>query len=98
MEALTPVNNPKVKENSSAPAESSQHVAIRTRRFVKLKPRKQVKDKVERTQVVIAETPPPAKQGLQEIKEATHKQAASKQVLQRITRSQTKKSKGKIVA
>ena len=59
VEAQTTVSNPKAKE--TPPEESSKPVVARSKRFMKLKPRKQVKEKMGKTSVVIVETPKPAK-------------------------------------
>ena len=91
MEALILAKNTKTKGNLSPPAESSQLVAIKAKRFVKLKPRKQVKNQAEKT----LKTPSPAKQRLHGSKETKQKQAVDKQEVQRITRSQATTTKGK---
>lgn len=70
MEALTPARNPKTKGNPSPPvAESSQPVVTKAKRFVKLKPRKQVEYRTEKASVLVAKTPSPAKQKVEKVKE-----------------------------
>ena len=62
LETLTPARNPKTKGTPSPPvAESSQPVVAKSKRFVKLKPRKQVEKRTEQTQVLFPPTPLPAK-------------------------------------
>ena len=58
--------NPKAKE--IPPAETSKPVMTRSKIFVKLKPRKQVKEQVSKASVVILETPQPTKQKIVEVK------------------------------
>ena len=63
METLTPTRNPKTKKTPSPPpVESSQPVVVNSKRFVKLKPRKKVEERTNKTQVLVAATPSPAKQ------------------------------------
>ena len=61
--------NPKAKETS--PVEISKPVMTRSKRFVKLKPRKQVKEQVSKELVVILETPQSTKEKIAEVKEMT---------------------------
>ena len=63
MEALTPTRNPNINGNPSPPVvESSQLLVTKAKRFVKLKPRKQVEDRTDKTSGLVAETLSPAKQ------------------------------------
>ena len=79
MQNLTPTRNPKPKGTPSTPvAESSQPVVAKSKRFVKLKPRKQVEKRIEITQFLVAATPSPTKQRSKSIKEEKQKQVASK--------------------
>ena len=98
LETLTPTRNPKAKGTPSPlVAESSQPVVTKSKRFVKLKPRKQVDKRTEKTQVLVAATPSPAKQRSKSVKEAKQKQVSSQQEIKRVTRSQAVASKGKTV-
>ena len=67
----------------------------RAKRFVKLKPKKQVKEKVSKTLLVILETPKSTKVKIYEVKEMTQEKSANKPVQRRLTRSQIAKEKGK---
>jgi len=69
----------------------------RAKRFVKLKPRKEVKEQVSKTPVVILETPKSTKENIYEVKGMTHEYSANKPVQRRLTRSQIAKEKGKSV-
>ena len=64
--------SPKVKETPSA--ETSKSIMSRAKRFVKLKPRKQVKERVRKTPVVILETPKSTKEKIAEVKGMTQEQ------------------------
>ena len=98
IETLTPARNPKIKGNySSLVVEFSQPMVTKSKRFIKLKPRKQVEKRIEKTQVLVAATPSPTKQRLKSVKEAEQKQVASKQEIKTVTRIQVVASKGKIV-
>ncbi len=69
----------------------------RAKRYVKLKLRKQVKEKVSKAPVVILETPKSTKEKMHEVKGMTQEQSTSKPVQRRLTRSQIAKEKGKTV-
>lgn len=77
--------SPRVKRTPSA--ETNKFVMSREKRFVKLKPRKQVKEKVSKTPVVILETPKSAKENISEVKGMTQEQSTKKLVQRRLTRS-----------
>jgi len=64
--------SPKVKETPSA--ETSKLIMSMSKIFVKLKPRKQVKEKVSKTLVVILETSKPTKVKITKVKEMTQEQ------------------------
>ena len=85
--------SPKVKETPSV--ETSKSVMSRAKRFVKLKPKKQVKEQVRKTLVVIHETPKSTKEKIAEVKERTQEQSATKPVQRILTRIQIAKEKGK---
>ena len=70
--------NPKAKETPLA--EISKPVMTRSKRFVKMKPRKQVKEQVSK---------------IAEVKEMTQEQSANKPIQRRLNRSQIAKEKGK---
>jgi len=61
--------SPKVKETPST--ETSKSIMSRAKRFVKLKPRKQVKEKVSKTPVVVLETAKSTKEKIIEVKGMT---------------------------
>ena len=62
LETLTLARNPKPKGTpSTLVAESIQPVVAKSKRFVKLKPRKQVEKRTEKTQVLVAAIPSFAK-------------------------------------
>ena len=69
MEALTLAKNPKIKGNPSPlVVESSQPVVAKSKRFVKLKPRKQVEDRIEKASLLVVETPSLSKQKVERVK------------------------------
>ena len=78
--------NPKAKVTLAA--ETSKPVMTRSKRFFKLKPRNQVKEKVSKESMVILETPQPTKENIAEIKEMTQEQSANKPVQRKLTKSQ----------
>ena len=62
LETLTLARNPKTKGTPSPPvAESSHPVVAKPKGFVKLKPWKQVEKRIEKPEVLVAQTPSPAK-------------------------------------
>ena len=85
--------SPKVKGTPST--ETSKSVMSRGKRFAKLKPRKQVKEQVRKTPIVILETPKSTKEKISDVKEMTQEQSTNKPVQRRLTRSQIAKEKGK---
>ena len=87
--------SPRLKGTPST--ETSKSVMSRAKRFVKLKPRKQVKEQVRKTPVFILETPKSTKVKISEVKAMTQEQSTNKPVQRRLTRSQIAKEKGKSV-
>lgn len=87
--------SPRVKGTPSV--ETSKSVMSRAKRYVKLKPRKQVKEQVSKAPVVILETPKSTKEKMHEVKGMTQEQSTSKPVQKILTRSQIAKEKGKTV-
>ena len=87
--------SPKAKETSTIEANSP--AVTRSKRFVKLKPRKQVKDSMSKTSAIIREAPQPAQKKTTEVREITQEQSTSKSIQRRLTKSQMVREKGKVV-
>ena len=69
----------------------------KAKRYVNLKPRKQVKEQASKAPIVILETPKSTKENIFEVKGMTQEQSTNKPVQRRLTRSQIAKEKGKSV-
>ena len=87
--------SPKTKEKS--PSETSDPVKTRSKRFVKLKPRKQVKEPEIKTSMIIQETPQLSQKRITKVKETVQEQSTSKSTQKILTRSQIAKERGKTI-
>ena len=87
--------SPRAKEKS--PSETTDPAETRSKRFVKLKPRKQVKEPNIKTLVIIQETPQLAQKRITKGKEAIQEQSTSRSAQKILTRSQLTREKGKTV-
>ena len=87
--------SPQVKETSSS--KTTEPAETKSRRFVKLKPRKQVKEPMINTSLNIQRTPQSAQKKRTHVKETILEQSTSKTTQKKLTRSQRSKEKGKAV-
>ena len=87
--------SPQVKETS--PPNTTEPAKTKSRRFVKLKPRKQVKEPMINTSLNIQRTPQSTQKKRTQVKKTIQEQSTSKTTQKKLTRSQRSKEKGKVV-
>jgi len=87
--------SPQVKETSSS--KTTEPAETKSRRFVKLKPRKQVKEPMINTSLNIQRTHQSAQKKRTHVKETIQEQSTTKTTQKKLTRSQRSNEKGKVV-
>ena len=87
--------SPQAKEKP--PSKNIYPAETKSRRFFKLKPRKQVKEPMTNTSLNIQKTPKSAQEKRTQAKETIEEQSTSKTDQKKLTRSQRSKEEGKVL-